>query len=299
MKTVISISEYCQEINIPEPKHPFFDIRKFEDNMKTVNAKQPPFRHEFYAVALKNYGENREVNGKLLESNLFFNSPYQIITWDIDHNWEGWYIIFDKEFLGLNPNWQNFIIDYPFFRLDKVSPINIEKSDSDFANSIFQQIFDEYHSNRTDKFLFIQSFTQLLLLVTKRYFDNIDTSNLSKQDNRTADILLVSRFQSLVETLMTNEYANSEIRYPSFYAEKLNVHPNHLNAVVKRITGKTATTIVQNQLLISAKSLLKQTELSVKEIAFRLHFTEPTHFNSFFKKNTSFTPQQYREKHIL
>lgn len=299
MKIINTISEYCQEINISEPKHPFFDIRKFEDNAKTVNLKQPPFRHEFYAIALKNSGENKEVMGKFLDSNLFFNSPYQIVTWDIKPDWQGWYIIFDKEFLGLNTNWLNFIIDFPFFRLDKVAPMNIEKSDSDFANSIFQQIFDEYHSDNNDKFLFIQSFTQLLLLVTKRYFDKSELSNLNNQDNRTADILLVSRFQSLVETLMTNEEAHSEIRYPSFYAEKLNVHPNHLNAVVKRITGKTATNIIQNQLLISAKSLLKQTDLSAKEIAFKLHFTEPTHFNSFFKKSTSFTPQQYREKHIL
>jgi AraC family transcriptional regulator, transcriptional activator of pobA len=177
--------------------------------------------------------------------------------------------------------------------------MNLPKEDAELANNFFQQIFDEYHSDNKDKFLFIQSFTQLLLLITKRYFDKSTVNNETNQDNRTADILLVSRFQSLVETLMTNEEADTEIRYPSFYADKLMVHPNHLNAVVKRITGKTATNIIQNQLIISAKSLLRQTNLSAKEIAFRLHFTEPTHFNSFFKKATAFTPQQYREKHIL
>ena len=299
MKTITTIQEYCKEIKIPSPKHAFFDIRKFEDNAKTVNLKQPPFRHEFYAVALKNAGNNTEVNGRFLDSNLFFNSPYQIITWNITADWQGWYIIFDREFLGLNPSWQNFIIDYPFFRLDKVSFLDLPKVDAKITNNIFQQIFDEYHSDNKDKFLFIQSFTQLLLLITKRYFDKSTLNNENNQDNRTADILLVSRFQSLVDSLMTNEEASSEIRYPSFYADKLMVHPNHLNAVVKRITSKTATNIIQNQLLISAKALLMQTNLSVKEIAFRLHFTEPTHFNSFFKKATAFTPQQYREKHIL
>lgn len=103
---------------------------------------------------------------------------------------------------------------------------------SKLANNIFQQIFEEYHSNNKDKLLFIQSLTQLLLLITKRYFDKSALNNNNNQDNRTADILLVSRFQSLVETLMTNEEANSATRYPSFYADKLIVHPNHLNAVV-------------------------------------------------------------------
>ncbi len=267
--------------------------------MKTVNAKQTPFRHEFYAIALRNSGDNTEVNGRFLESNLFFNSPYQIITWDIKPDWQGWYIIFDKEFLGLTPNWQNFIIDFPFFRLDKVSPMDLPLEDATLANNLFRKIFDEYHTNNKDKFLFIQSYTQLLLLITKRYFDKSVVENSDNQENRTADILLVSRFQSLVESLITNEEIDSEIRHSSFYADKLMVHPNHLNAVVKRITGKTATNIIQNQLVVSAKSLLRQTNLSAKEIAFRLRFTEPTHFNAFFKKATTFTPQQYREKHIL
>ena len=267
--------------------------------MKTVNAKQPPFRHEFYAIALRNSGDNKEVNGKYLDSNLFFNSPYQIITWDIRPDWQGWYIIFDREFLVLNRNWQNFIIDFPFFRLDKVTTMELPVADALFANSIFQEIFDEYHSDHKDKFPFIQSFTQLLLLITKRYFDNSTFKINQKQDNRTADILLVSRFQTLVETLLTSEETLAEIRQPSFYAHKLLVHPNHLNAVVKRITGKTVTNIIQNQLVVSAKSLLTQTDLSAKEIAYRLHFTEPTHFNSFFKKATGSTPGEYRERTIL
>lgn len=298
MKTVTSIPEYCLEIGIPPPKHVFFDIRRFEDNARTVNLKQPPFRHEFYAVALRNSGANTEVNGRFLDSNLFFNSPYQIITWDIKPDWQGWYIIFDRAFLGLNPGWQNFIIDYPFFRLDRVAPLNLPEADARLADGFFQQIFDEYQSDRADKFLFIQSFTQLLLLITKRYFDQSESQSPT-HDNRTADILLVSRFQSMVETLMTNEEAGPEIRQTSFYADRLSVHPNHLNAVVKRITGLTATRIVQNQLVVSARSLLVQTSLSVKEIAFRLHFTEPTHFASFFKKNTGQTPQQYRDSQLL
>lgn len=267
--------------------------------MKTVNAKQPPFRHEFYCIALRNAGSNKEVLGKPLNSNLFFNSPYQIISWDIKPDWQGWYIIFDRDFLGQNPSWQNFIIDFPFFRLDRVSPMNLPFEDAKLANNLFQQVYSEYHSENKDKFLFIQSFTQVLLLITKRYFDKSVLNNNTIQTNRTADILLVSRFQSMLETLMTNEEADAEIRYPSYYADKLMVHPNHLNAVVKRITGKTASAIIQNQLITLAKSLLHQTSLSIKEIAYRLHFNEPTHFNSFFKKITAFTPQQYRENQIL
>lgn len=296
MKTITTISDYCSEINIPAPRHGFFDIRSFEDNMKTVNARQPPFRHEFYCVALRHEGSNREVMGSFLESNLFFNSPYQIVTWDILPDWKGFYIIFDREFIGMNPAWQNFIVDFPFFRLDKTIPFDLPPESAAFADQLFQNIFEEYHSENKDKFQFIQTYTQLLLLLTKRHFLRIKIEDGNLQENRTADVLLVSRFQSLLEVAFTDEYAEAEIRHASFYAEKLNVHPNHLNAVVKRISGSTAAQMIQHQVITHAKSLLLQTDLSIKEIAYRLQFSEPTHFNAFFKKLSKQTPQQFRDK---
>lgn len=233
--------------------------------------------------------------GRPLQAQIFFNSPYQIITWDILPDWQGYYIIFDKDFVASNPAWQNFIIDYPFFRMDKYIPFDLPEKDRLFADSLFAHIFEEYHSENSDKFLFIQSYTQLLLNLTKRYFIKLDLDKESSQENRTTDILLVARFQSLVETMFSNEESDAEVRQPSYYANKLNVHPNHLNAVVKRISGKTASQIIQQHLINSAKSLLRQTPLSIKEIAYRMHFTEPTHFNAFFRKNSGITPQQFRE----
>jgi hypothetical protein len=57
--------------------------------MKTVNAKQPPFRHEFYAVVLRLSGNNKEVNGQFWTPIYFLIPPYQIITWDIKLDWVG------------------------------------------------------------------------------------------------------------------------------------------------------------------------------------------------------------------
>lgn len=299
MKTITSIPDYCKQINIPQPKYSFFDIRKFEDKVKTENSKQAPIRHEFYAIALRHAGENKSVNGQLLEANLFFNSPYQIISWDVLPDWKGWYIMFGQDFLILNPAWKNFIIEFPFFRLDKLIPFDLPPADVILANNFFEKISEEYHSDNKDKFQFIQAYTQLLLNITKRFFEKLNIDDSVSENNRTADILLVSRFQTLVETLCSQEELDTEVRQPSFYAEQLNIHPNHLNAVVKRITDKTVSQIIQQYMITFAKSLLRQTELSVKEIAYRLHFNEPTHFNAFFKKQTGFTPQQYRENTIL
>ena len=164
--------------------------------------------------------------------------------------------MFGQDFLALNPGWNNFILDHPFFRLNQSIPFDLSAEDMAFVTQIFERIFDEYFSSRGDKFLLIQTYTQLLLALTKRYFNQSNFGQVSKQASRTADILIVSRFQSLIETAMTNETAGTQIRQMSFYATTLRIHPNHLNAVAKRITGSTAINLIHNQLISSAKSLL-------------------------------------------
>lgn len=294
IKTITTLAEYCNEVNIPVPRHSCFDIRRFEDKVKTENSKQAPIRHEFYAIALRHVGENKTVNGIPLNSNVFFNSPYQIVSWEVLPKWKGWYIMFDQEFLSQSPLWKNLIIDFPFFRLDVSTPFDLPPDAIEIAEDIFQKIYLEYHADHDDKFQFIHSYTMLLLLLTRRHFRN----NFIEEQltlNRTNDILLVSRFQVLIESSFANKNKSSEVRQPSFYAQKLNVHTNHLNAMVKRITGKTAGTLIANGLISYSKSLLQQTDLSIKEIAFELHFKEATHFTFYFKKATGLTPQQYRQ----
>jgi AraC-like DNA-binding protein len=298
MRHLATIAEYCQHINVPPPRWPHFDIRSFAENMKTVNMSQPPFRHEFYAIALRLCGTNRHISGKPLAANLFFNTPYQIISWEIDPDWRGWYIIFDEEFVRSNPQWANFLLDFPFMRLDRSIPFDLPPDEETFLDSVFQKIAAEYHGGQPDAFAFIRAYTHLLLLKVKRNFDRVAADPGFAAENRSADVLLLSRFQTLVGQSFGREVV-AEHRSASFYADQLAVHPNHLNAVAKRITGKTVSQVIQEQLLVAAKNLLRQTSLSIKEVAHQLGFEEPTHFNAFFKKMSGETPRTFRESSRL
>lgn len=50
---IASIPAYCRMIGIPAPRHESFDVRRFEDNMRSVKPRVEPLRHELFAVALK------------------------------------------------------------------------------------------------------------------------------------------------------------------------------------------------------------------------------------------------------
>lgn len=86
-----------------------------------------------------------------------------------------------------------------------------------------------------------------------------------------------------------------ELRYPSQFAEQLNVHVNHLNRALKETINKTTTQIIAIRVLYEAKKLLDQTDWNIADIAYGLGFREVTHFNSFFKKRTQVSPTGYRK----
>jgi len=77
-----------------------------------------------------------------------------------------------------------------------------------------------------------------------------------------------------------------------------NLHPNYLNNVIKKKTGKPISTWIVEKTLAEAKSLLQHSNVSIKEIALRLGFTEPARFNNYFKKYLHRPPGAYRKIYI-
>ncbi|MNE19454.1 HTH-type transcriptional regulator ChbR [compost metagenome] len=84
------------------------------------------------------------------------------------------------------------------------------------------------------------------------------------------------------------------LKKPSDFAEKLDIHVNHLNRSIKEVTGRSTTEIISSRLANEAKALLRHTDNSVAEIAYTLGFEHPSNFNSFFKKQTQLTPKSFR-----
>jgi AraC-like DNA-binding protein len=298
MQHAPTLAEYCRIINIPPPRLAHVDVRRFEDNMPTVNRQQAPFRHELYAVALRHRGTNRQVHGEPLAANVFFNTPYQLVGWDIEPNWQGWYIMFDETFARSLPSGAGFLSEYPFLALDKSTPFDVPAPDAQALDRLFQRLWTELHSDRGDRADFLAAYTHLLLLYVRRHNTDLSAraSAWAVSAGRAADLRLVAALQADLERHVgAPRTRGQEVRSVGFYAERLGVSPNHLNAVVKRQTGRTASQLVQDQALATAKALLRLSALSVKEISYQLSFSDPTHFIGFFKKGTGQTPRQYRE----
>ncbi|MBS1596082.1 MAG: helix-turn-helix domain-containing protein [Bacteroidetes bacterium] len=295
MKHIDTIKDYCKQINIHPPKHDEFDARTFDENMPTVKRKVEPFKHEFYAIGLLIDGTSHNWHGiPNFEANIIFNSPYQLISWDIENDWSGYYIMFTQDYLNQCHFSNTLLSDFPFLKLDQTIPFKVPLEQIQFLKNKFEQTISEYNSNQTDKFKFIESYVNLILLSIKRFSSDIKPGFFASEQNRNADLRIVSRYQSLIETNINSEAAHPNSFSTSFYADQLNIHPNHLNAIVKRITGSTAKQVIQETIIKTSKSLLLQSNLSIKEIAFKVGYEEAAHFSTFFKKATNLTPVQFR-----
>ncbi len=301
IKYIKSLHEYCEAINISPPKHKHFDIRSFEENMPTVVTAMPPFRHKFYALAIKKDGSGFARTGTERTAErgyiMFFNSPYQVTSWEILPDWQGYYIIFTQEFVSKSAVFNNLLLDFPYLRLDQAIPFDVQERDVQTIVQVFESIYKEYHSPNEDRLKIIQAHTFVLLNYVKRYYDRSELTSHA-QKNRNQDLQLISRYQALIEINLAKEESINPQFAPhstTFYAERLNIHPNYLNTLVKRITGDTALKLLHKTLFNYSSSLLLQTQLSIKEIAYSLHFKEAAHFSNFFKKYARQTPQQFRD----
>jgi AraC-like DNA-binding protein len=107
---------------------------------------------------------------------------------------------------------------------------------------------------------------------------------------------LVNEFFSLLNQQFPVDSPESSLKLltPAHFADLLHVHVNHLNSVVKKYSGKTTRTIIHERIVAEAKTLLRNTNWNIAEIAYALGFEYPSHFNKYFKQFTATTPVEFR-----
>lgn len=82
----------------------------------------------------------------------------------------------------------------------------------------------------------------------------------------------------------------------SWYAEKLGVSPDYLSRITKECNGKSVRLWINESLISKATVLLRQKDLSIKEISEMLNFTDQSSFGRFFRKNTGRSPKSFRKE---
>jgi YesN/AraC family two-component response regulator len=111
----------------------------------------------------------------------------------------------------------------------------------------------------------------------------IDTTKQTRQS------ILVEKFTNLVRE---NYRQKREI---TFYANKLCLTSKYLSQVIKAVTGKSATNLIDDFVILEAKALLKSTNMTIQQISDELNFPSQSFFGKYFKRVTGLSPTVYRD----
>ena len=221
-----------------------------------------------------------------MDSQVYFVSPGQVHQVIEKKKSYGYAMTFSTDFLMQNSIPLAFISDLNLFRnYGQTPPLLPEKKPFDKILQFTNEIVEHYHSQKSNKFLSIGAYLKLFLIECS----NICTiySHIAESDNS-----IIRDFKSAVDKHYRIEHSTT------FYAKLLNITPDHLNRSIKAKLGKTSKEYIQTRITTEAKRLLYFTDLTNKEIGYKLGFNEPANFSAFFKKCTSLSPSNFKKQEL-
>ena len=202
----------------------------------------------------------------------------------------GYFCIFNEAFLL--PARAGVVLDeLPVFRPGAYPVWEVTDADCAAVDAIFQKMAQEITSAYAYKYDLLRAYLwELIHLVQKLQ----PAPALVPAHSAAARV--AARFADLLERQFPLESPRQRLRLrtATAYADQLAVHVNHLNRVLKEATGHTTTALIGGRMAQEAKLLLKQASWTVSEIADSLGFTDVAHFCTFFKRQTSLTPGDFR-----
>lgn len=84
-----------------------------------------------------------------------------------------------------------------------------------------------------------------------------------------------------------------------FYAKEIGISSKRLNQILKEKLNLTAKQIIQQRQLTEAKRKLIKSEITTKELAYKLGFDSTSSFSRFFKKHIGVSPSTFRQGHDI
>lgn len=112
--------------------------------------------------------------------------------------------------------------------------------------------------------------------------------DVHSQTGTTRQADLFQRFVALVHEHCTEQ------REVAFYADRLCISTRYLSTIIRSVAHSTAKEFIDRSVVLEIKMLLGSTELSLQEIAYRLHFPDQSYLGRFFKKHTGVSPTEFR-----
>lgn len=232
--------------------------------------------HGFYEIIWFQEGEGIHYvdfsQYPITPGSIFFISPGQLHSFDSKHNQKG-------VVLKICPELFDDFIGKP--------KVNIQESDSGDLMLLIKAIGNELQKGDCPGHKeAIRALVKLFIIKIRRSCTGTDTEVLNPLK---ASHKAFVKFRQLIEENYCRLHTVKD------YASLLNVTTKTLTLYVKECSRYSPLELINNRIILEAKRLLRYSHLSVKEIAFRLGFEDPSYFVKYFKRIVKQSPADYRE----
>lgn len=287
MSLNIPIYDIC---TISEDRNEDILISRLDAYSQNNQHLHAPHKHSFYHVLFFTKGNGSHIidfeKFEVKQNQIYFMTPGQVHSWNFDSIPEGYIINFSPSFYQSFLLKPDYIDNFFFFNgIAEDAVINLTDETAKPVIDLFESIIME--ANGIDfmekdmiKTLLLQIFIKISRL----------KSNASNSVKNNYNYTIFNNFKKLIEQNYTR------LRLPKDYAALLYITPNHLNALCNDFVNISAGDLIRNRIILEAKRLLINLDLSISEIAYRLNFSDNSNFTKFFKKYVGTTPEEFRRK---
>lgn len=245
---------------------------------------EKPHTHDFFMIILFDQAEGIHtidlVDYQTDHHQVHVLFPGQMHKWDIRIGTIAYQLMIERSFF------EHFA---PYFRFSFTNYQNhpvIQLTDGAFRllHYEFDAIKNELQKNPSLVQL-ISARAAVIAAIVSREAEDIFTEFKVYQSNPR-----LAKFNMLIDEFFKEE------KFVSFYAEKLHISANYLNVLCKKQLKISATRLIQQRVCVEAKRLLRSTDLTVKEIAFELGFSDHAYFSNFFRNQTGMSPTEFQKR---
>lgn len=191
-------------------------------------------------------------------------------------------IFFKPQFFLENQTNIFFLTQYDFFDEDQLHVFKLNKKTEIKFKQLFNLIKEALLETKKQQSSILRSYLYLLIY-------ELDSIKETSKSNDIQNPL----FEKFKELVFKDFLIQKSVGY---YADRLNVTPKYLSEIVKKNSGKTASEWISNMIILEAKVLLQNRELTINQISDMLHFSNQSIFGRYFKNQTGFSPLEFRKK---
>jgi AraC family transcriptional activator of pobA len=264
-------------------------VSRFADYLRQHSDLIAPHRHNFYHLLLFTEGGGEHTidfhHFEVKADQIYFMNPGQVHSWDFKGRVEGYVVNFSEDFFT------SFLLQPDY--LESFSFLRGEAQDSvlTLCTRVREEVcalFESLLIFSRDTSSFRNDMIRSLLL---QVFIRVQLAFLDRKNERTTGNPLLKTYRKLIDQKFR------VLKRPGEYAALLNVSPNHLNAICKGSLGVQAGQLIRDRVVLEAKRMLVNRNLSISEVAYGLNFDDNSYFSKFFRKEVGVSPELFREQH--